>query len=183
MNALAPIAEQKALIARTADESRQPLFILFAAYPEPWSDKQAEKGDELMNAKVNAYLLGLDKLPRWAIHQAVTDFIQGRIERPARRRGALPTVEELATEARIHIDREASKQRAEAVREEQSAPSPFPEDHRLRMKFKYAVLLAGLHRKQVEKVRLANDRGFEDLIALAQEWRMPIPESFWSKPL
>jgi hypothetical protein len=181
LNALATV-DTKPLRAFTVDEARAPLLVLFSAYPEPWSDRNAGKADELSNAKVSAYLMGLEGLPGWAIEQTVRDFIQGKIERPARRKGALPTVEEISTEARVYVEKEASRQRFEAARREQAEArrSEFPEEHRERMGFKMSLLSVALSRQEVEKVAEANTRGLDDLMALAQQWGVPVPESLFS---
>lgn len=181
MNALAT-TNGKPLRAFAIDEARGPLLVLFSAYPEPWSDKGAEHAGDLAQARVSAYMLGLEGLPSWAIEQTVRDFIQGKIDRPARRKGALPTVEEISAEARLHVDREASKQRVETARLEQIAErkAEFPPEHRERMGFKMSILSKGLELRQVEKVAEANARGLDDMMALAQQWRVPIPESLWS---
>jgi len=120
MNSLATI-EGKALVQRTADEARAPLAVLFAAYPEPWTDKSAVQAQKLIDAKVSAYLLALQGLPAWAIEQSVKDFIQGRVER--RRRDRLPTAEEIAAQAREHMIKEATRQQAERERRGQLAES------------------------------------------------------------
>ena len=177
MNQLAQI---KPLTAQAADEARQPLFVLFAAYPEPWSDRKAEHAQDLMNAKVSAYLLGLQGLPRWAIEEAVAAFVQGRVERPDRRKGTLPTVEELSTEARKHVVSEATRQRADRQRlSERAEKVELSEEHRQRMGFKMRVLSAGLALRQVERVKAANESGLDAMMALAQEWQVQIPECLW----
>lgn len=180
MNALANVS--KPLRASSLDEARKPLLVLFAAYPEPWSDKSADRADDLSNAKVSAYLLGLEGLPGWAIEQTVKEFIQGKVERPARRKGALPTVEEISSEARVHVEREGSKQRTETARLEQLAErsQEFPPENRARTGFKMAVLSMGLARREVDKVAMANAQGIDDMIALGQQWGIPVPESLWS---
>lgn len=181
MNALAT-TNMRPLRAFTLDEARKPLLVLFAAYPEPWADRGADRADDLSNAKVSAYLMGLEGLPGWAIEQTVKEFIQGKIDRPARRKGALPTVEEISAEARVHVEREGSKQRAETARVEQLAErkQEFPEEHRERMGFKMSVLSMGLARREVEKVAEANARGLDDMIVLGQQWGISVPESLWS---
>lgn len=180
MNALV-VHAQRPLRAFSVDEARKPLALLFAAYPEPYQDRNATHGEELATAKVNAYMLGLEGLPAWAIEQAVCDFIQGKVDR--RRKGALPTPEEVAAEARVHVEREGSRQHAERVRAEQYAERRpiFPPEHRDRMGFKMSLLSVGLARRQVELVSQANERGLDDLIALGQQWGVPVPESLFSK--
>ncbi len=44
---------------------------------------------------------------------------------------------------------------------------------------KFAILVVGLERREVERVAVANKRGLEDMVALAQEWRVPVPEAVW----
>lgn len=60
------------------------------------------------------------------------------------------------------------------------APTPKPED-RIRMGFKMSVLSEGLKRKLVDRVAEANKRGIDDMMALAQEWGVPIPESLFRR--
>lgn len=109
MNALATI-EAKPLAPQSMDEARTALVGLFAGYDAPFGDKDKE----LMNARVSAYLLGLQGVPGWAVEQAVVDFLQGKIER--KRKGTLPNVEELATQARLNLDAEAKRQEFERRR-------------------------------------------------------------------
>lgn len=183
MNALAPISGRP-LQPIAADEARTPLLLLFSAYPEPYSDRNAGRADEMMAARVSAYMLGLDGLPSWCIEQAVKDFIQGRVDRSAGRRGKLPTVEEVSSEARIHLEREASRQRAERSRRDQieERKSDFSDTHRDRMKFKMNLLSAAWcsPSERIDRLAEANAAGMDELMALAQEWNVPIPESLWS---
>lgn len=109
MNALAP-TNARPLVAVSVDEAREPLVTLCSAYDPPFG----EKSQALMAARVRAYMLGLGKLPGWAISEAVMAFIEGRVERPSRRIGILPTVEELATETRKIVEREGSRQQSAA---------------------------------------------------------------------
>lgn len=103
-----PLVQPQArpLTALSIDEGREALFRLFASYDPPFGDK----ANALMDAKVRAYRLGLGKIPGWALDEAVAAFTEGTVERPSRRIGVLPTVEELATEARKGVEREAVKQ-------------------------------------------------------------------------
>lgn len=99
------LSDFKALRRTPLCDARKPLALLFAGYPEPFSKGDTEA---LRRAQVEAYLVGLDGLPEWAIREAVTDFIQGRIERP--NRSKLPTAEQVSAQARHHVEREASRQ-------------------------------------------------------------------------
>ena len=178
--------DAKPLRSFTADESRGPLLMLFAGYDDPWTGRADDtERAKLFDAKVSAYLLGLDGLPKWAIEHTVKDFIQGRIERPARRKGALPTVEEISSEARVHVDREASRQRAEKLVQEQIAERmapPVGDAERTRMLFKLSLLSAAqCSTDRLDRLAAARHDGISDeMLALAQAWGVPIPESIWS---
>lgn len=120
MNSLAPV-EGKPLAPISMDEARKPLAVLFAAYPEPWTDRAASQAQNLIDAKVSAYLMALQGLPAWAIETTVRDYIQGRVER--RRRDKLPTAEEIAALSREYVTKEASRQMIDCARREQLAES------------------------------------------------------------
>lgn len=111
MNALAPESGRH-LVAFDRDEARAPLFRLFSAYPAPWMDKDAGKVERLMDARVAAYKLAVEGIPGWAVSEAVTAFIQGRVE-GRKRRDVMPTGEELAVQARAIVEREAARQARE----------------------------------------------------------------------
>ncbi|AZO45900.1 hypothetical protein EJ076_34865 [Mesorhizobium sp. M7D.F.Ca.US.005.01.1.1] len=131
MNSLAPI-NGKSLVPLSVDEARQPLAVLFAGYPEPWTDKSAVHAQKLIDAKVSAYLLALQGLPAWAIETAVKDFIQGRVDR--KRRDKLPTAEEVAALSREHVTQEAARQSTARQRQDQIAESQAFEARKDRLK-------------------------------------------------
>lgn len=116
MNSLAPV-NARPLQPFSVDEARPSLTLLFAAYDPPFADREASGIKALMDAKVKAYLLGLQGIPGWAIEQTVTDFIQGKIER--RRRDKLPTAEEIAAIARETVRLEAARQAERRARDQQ----------------------------------------------------------------
>lgn len=159
MNSLAPI-DGKALSPRSADEARQPLAILFAAYPEPWTDKSASHVQKLIDAKVSAYLLALQGLPAWAIETAIKDYIQGHVERS--RRDRLPTAEEVSALARKHLGEEATRQMVERARREQLAEAaaweekqawlktPEGQEHQRQRAERAALILRQAELKRVE---------------------------------
>jgi len=129
MNTLATV-DHKPLSPIYADEARDPLLIMLAAYPEPFTERGAEQVDNLHKARVSAYLMGLEGLPGWAIEKGVREFIAGKVDRPARSRGKLPTVEELATQARVHVQEEAQRQAQQRRKREpeerrRTGPAPF----------------------------------------------------------
>lgn len=107
------------------------LLRLFSAYPEPYIARDAEHADKISKARVAAYKLALDGLPAWAIELAVSDFIQGRVDR--RRRDLLPTAEEVAARAREEISKEASRQMARQAEADQRAEIAEMEERQRRM--------------------------------------------------
>jgi len=134
MNTLATV-DHKPLSPIYADEARDPLLIMLAAYPEPFTERGAEQVDNLHKARVSAYLMGLEGLPGWAIEKGVREFIAGKVDRPARSRGKLPTVEELATQdPRACPGGTRSGRRnsaASASRKSADAPDPAPFEIRM----------------------------------------------------
>lgn len=52
---------------------------------------------------------------------------------------------------------------------------------RIRMGFKMNVLAAGIALRAVDRVAEANKRGLEDMIALGQEWGVPVPEKMFEQ--
>lgn len=111
-----PARQNMPLSPASVDEARVPLMTLFSAYPEPWGDRSATDYQRAVDAKASTYLLAVKGIPKWAVTAAVTDFIQGNVDRPARERGKLPTGEALAVVARKYLQDEASKQ---AIRKRQ----------------------------------------------------------------
>ena len=88
----------KPLRAQMADDLRRPLATLFAGYEAPWAKGDAEAVLSLRDAQAKVYMLALNGLPEWAVQEAVTAFVQGRVERS--NRAKLPTAEQIAAEAR-----------------------------------------------------------------------------------
>ncbi len=123
MSALAPLHGKPLRRSPTCDVAK-PLLILFAAYPEPFAKGDTEA---LRSAQVAAYQLGMDGLPQWAVQQAVTDFIQGKVERP--NRAKLPTAEQIAAQARIAINKEQDSQAREREAEEQREEARKAKEH------------------------------------------------------
>lgn len=50
---------------------------------------------------------------------------------------------------------------------------------RARMGFKMSILSAGISHGVVHRVSQANEAGLEELVALGQEWGVPVPEEVW----
>ena len=56
---------------------------------------------------------------------------------------------------------------------------PVSEAERIRMSFKLSVLSAAIARGEIRRVEEANRLGLENMIALGQEWKVPVPEALW----
>lgn len=141
MNALVTL-DPRPLTALSVEETRKPLGRLFASYQEPWADKGADQVERLRDAQVRAYMMGLDKMPGWAVEAAVHDFTSGNVERPARRIGVLPTVEELAKEGRRHIEAEAQRHHLRSLSRPPAERVPFMERvERKRRQFEHRAIL------------------------------------------
>lgn len=105
MTVLVPTVSRP-LTRQAMDDLRRPLSMLFASYPEPFG-----RGDvtDLRRLQAESYMLALEGIPEWAVTEAVTAFIQGRVERKSPDR--LPTAEQLAKQCRAVLETEADAQR------------------------------------------------------------------------
>lgn len=135
MTVLVPTVSRP-LTRQIMDDMRKPLFRLFAGYPEPFAKGDTE---DLRRLQAEVYMLALDGIPEWAATEAVTAFIQGRVERKASDR--LPTAEQLAKQCRIVLEAEAEAQKArrqalqraqEAKVEQERAATRLPQEERAR---------------------------------------------------
>lgn len=153
MNSLAPV-DIKPLRRQPTCDPRKPLAILFAGYPEPFAKGDTE---QLRRAQVEAYMLGLDGVPEWAIRESVTAFIQGTIERS--NRSKLPTAEQIAALAREKVSAEATRQQvrrqrekdAQARREEEARNKLTPDEMEVRRKRAAEIMSrAGFHSMPTE---------------------------------
>lgn len=110
MNALTP-QSSKPLRPQVTCDLRKPLFILFSAYPN-YATTQQES-----DARVEAYRIGLSGLPEWAVMEAVTRFVQGKVDRKSRDR--LPTAEQVAAVSREILDAEAERRKVQIAIDQQ----------------------------------------------------------------
>ena len=119
MTLLVPQQPSLPLRPGQADDLSRPLLMLFAGYPEPYAKTaKPEALDALNRARTEAFMLALSGLPEWAVSRSVADFIQGRVER--RHRDKLPTAEQVAVEARRHLEEETRRQSMERRRAQEA---------------------------------------------------------------
>jgi hypothetical protein len=81
------------------------------------------------------------------------------------------------------FDEEFQTHHLALVPEPESVPMRDDIQTRIRMGFKMSVLSASLAVKDgADRVAEANRKGLEYLIALGQEWGVPVPEALWTDP-
>lgn len=111
-----------------------------------------------------------------AICVAAARFIRGEVS--GQNRSFAPSVAEFAAEVR----RTPIPGRRALPPADRSKFRRDDTPTRIRMGFKMAVLSAGFAIKDgADMVSEANSRGLEDLIALGQQWGVPVPEELWAQ--
>ncbi len=183
MNALVPIEDQ--LKPAAGAEIAEQLHLLFSAMP-------MQAGSDPKTA-LTGYLIALQNRPLWAIEEAVKRFLRGEVAGASKK--FCPRPPELAeivadVLSPIVMAREAdAKQEAEQRRKQEQVAQrtvEFSDEHRAKMKFMFAVLAKGLALQEADRVARASafgigtKRGIEEMMALGQEWSIPIPETMWS---
>lgn len=110
-----------------------------------------------------------------AIVDAAANYVGGRVS--GQSLTFAPSVAEFCTEAR--------RTPVTAYRPLPAYREPFKHDDkpiRIRMGFKMSVLSASLGiAGGPDRVAEANRRGLEDLIALGQEWKVPVPDELFEQ--
>ena len=107
-----------ALRPQPTDDLRPILRKLFNSYEQPWAgapprtEEERRVREAMMDDRTASYKDGLTGLPAWAIEQARLDFVSGRVERKNRHK--LPSAEEVAVVAKIHLDAEVKRQAEQA---------------------------------------------------------------------
>lgn len=127
-----------------------------------------------LRALLLTYDQALDGVSDLAIERAALKFISGQVE--GQNKTFAPSVAEFCSEARktpYLVNRPAPV-----------AYLPHKHDDpatRIRMGFKMAVLSAALGMGKVDLVAEANKGGLDDMIALGQQWGVPVPEELWAQ--
>lgn len=115
-----------------------------------------------------------------AVIEAAQRFTAGLV--PGQNTTFAPSIAEFATEAR-RIDGVIPYRNRQRI--EGPARSGFfrhdDERTRVRMGFKMSVLSAGIALGKVDDVARANVEGIDSLMALAQQWGVPIPEELFNQ--
>lgn len=87
-----------------------------------------------------------------------------------------PSIAEFITEARRIDDLIPYRNRVALPAPEPQRASPTTREDRIRMRFKLDVLSAAMAVGRPHEVERANDQGLDQLIALAAEWGVPVPD-------
>lgn len=93
-----------------------------------------------------------------------------------------PSLAEFAEEAtRIHHAIPLRERRRIEPPPPKRPDENFSREHKVRMHFKMNLLSASLALGKVDDVARANAEGLDSLMALAQQWGVPIPEELWDR--
>lgn len=156
-------------------EITEQLHLLFASLP-------LQAGSDPKTA-LSGYLIAMQGRPCWAIENAVRKFLRGEIAGASRKFCPRPPeLAEAVVAEMAHVYEEIDTLRKrEAVEEARRAQiaeryTVFPDEHRLRMKFNFTVLLAGMERHNPDAVANAWNKGQAAMIDLGRAWGLPIPE-------
>jgi hypothetical protein len=115
-----------------------------------------------------------------AITETAQRFISGDV--PDQSRTFSPSVAEFVQEARRWASLIPYRDRPSLPPPVRSQPHRFDDEQtRIRMGFKMNVLSAAIGLKAVDRVAEANRRGLEDMIALGQEFGVPVPEELFEQ--
>lgn len=182
MNALAKIDDEFA--PASGAEIAEHLHLLFSAMP-------MQAGSDPKTA-LAGYLVALQGRPAWAIEKAVTMFLRGEVDGASKKFCPRPpelaeVVGQVLSPVLDEREAKAKREAEETRRREQiaSRETEFSDEHRAKMQFMFAVLRTGLALKQVDRVaeatayKISTKRGIEEMVALGQEWGIPVPESLW----
>ena len=122
----------------------------------------------------------LDDVPSQAVLEAAQRFMSGDVKDQSLK--FAPSLPEFSVEARRIADLlpyRNLKRLPSPPRPVERYNEPKPGE-RERMGFKMSVLSHSLTVKGgPDRVAAANKAGLEELVALAQEWKVPVPEEVW----
>lgn len=92
-----------------------------------------------------------------------------------------PSIAQFCKEARRCAEEQWERANRGRPRQIEHKWVPQPPETRIRMGFKMSVLSAGLALGRVDEVAEANKRGLDEMIALGQQWGVPVPEELWAQ--
>lgn len=111
-----------------------------------------------------------------AIIEAAERYIKGEV--PEQSLTFAPSIAEFVKQAKFVDGVIPMRNRPRLVHDREWKPQEDPAT-RARMGFKMNVLSAGIAHNAVGRVSKANERGLEEMVALAQEWGVTVPDEVW----
>ncbi|MGN6772643.1 MAG: hypothetical protein ACTHJQ_22755 [Rhizobiaceae bacterium] len=115
-----------------------------------------------------------------AVTEAAQRFISGDVKDQSRT--FAPSIAEFVQEARRIAELIPFRDRLGLPAPRRYEPHRFDDEKtRIRMGFKMKVLSAAIAMSAVDRVAEANRRGLDDMIALGQEWGVPVPEELFEQ--
>lgn len=111
-----------------------------------------------------------------AIIEAAERYIKGDV--PEQSLTFAPSIAEFVKQAKFVDGVIPMRNRPRLVHDREWKPQEDPAT-RARMGFKMNVLSAGIAHNAVGRVSKANERGLEEMVALAQEWGVTVPDEVW----
>jgi len=138
------------------------------------------QGAQDYQALLKTYSKQLEGVSDAAIIETAERFTGGLVE--GQNRTFAPSIAEFATEARRMHELLPYRGRAALPPPKWEPYREPPRAEKVRMGFKMAVLSAGLGIKGgPDRVAEANKRGLEDMIALGQQWGVPVPDALFDQ--
>lgn len=143
------------------------LTAMLNAFPQTANDK------ELTLRTFEAALRGVSSQ---AVAEAAERYIKGDV--PEQSLTFAPSIAEFVKQAKFVDGVIPMRNRPRLVHDREWKPQEDPAT-RARMGFKMNVLSAGIAHNAVGRVSKANERGLEEMVALAQEWGVTVPDEVW----
>jgi hypothetical protein len=154
----------------------QKAFLAITAMLNSFPQQAATDSETLLRT----YSAVLRDVSSQAITETAQRFISG--DAPDQSRTFAPSVAEFVQEARRWASLIPYRDRPALPAPVRSQPHRFDDEQtRIRMGFKMNVLSAAIGLKAVDRVAEANRRGLEDMIALGQEFGVPVPEELFEQ--
>lgn len=154
----------------------QKAFLAITAMLNSFPQQAATDSETLLKT----YSAVLRDVTSQAITEAAQRFICGDVKDQSRT--FAPSVAEFVQEARRIAELLPYRGKIGLPAPRRYEPHRFDDEKtRIRMGFKMQVLSAGIALSAVNRVAEANKHGLEDMIALGQEWGVPVPEELFEQ--
>lgn len=151
--------------------SYQALTMMLNAFPQSAAD---------LRGLLLTYDQALTGVSDQATCEAAQRFVTGDVKDQSRT--FAPSVAEFVQEARRIAELIPYRDRVGLPAPANYRPHRFDDEKtRIRMGFKMKVLSAGIAMSTVDRVAEANKRGLDDMMALGQEWGVPVPDELFEQ--